>query len=39
MLAFYESAGVILCLKTSRKGHAIRAARSTAQRLEDYSLS
>ena len=36
---YYKSARVILCLKTSRKDQAIRAARSIAQRLEDYWLS
>ena len=36
---YYKSDRVILCLKTSRKDQAIRAARSIAQRLEDYWLS
>ena len=34
----YKSARVILCLKTSRRDQAIRAAKSIAQRLEDYWL-
>jgi integrase len=36
---YYKSGRVIICLKTSRKDQAIRAARSIAQRLEDYWLS
>ena len=36
---YYKSARVILCLKTSRRDQAIRAAKSIAQRLEDYWLS
>jgi integrase len=36
---YYKSDRVILCLKTNRKDQAIRAARSIAQRLEDYWLS
>ena len=36
---YYKSDRVILCLKTKRKGQAVRAARSIAQRLEDYWLS
>ena len=36
---YYKSDRVILCLKTSRKDQAIRAARSIAQRLEDYWMS
>ena len=35
---YYKSDRVILCLKTKRKGQAVRAARSIAQRLEDYWL-
>ena len=36
---YYKSDRVILCLKTTRKDQAIRAARSIAQRLEDYWMS
>ena len=36
---YYKSGRVIICLKTSRKDQAIRAARSIAQRLEDYWMS
>ena len=36
---YYKSARVILCLKTSRRDQAIRAAKSIAQSLEDYWLS
>jgi integrase len=36
---YYKTGRVILCLKTSRKDQAIRAARSIAQRLEDYWMS
>ena len=35
----YSSSRIVICLKTSRKDQAIRAARSIAQRLEDYWLS
>ncbi len=35
----YKASRIIICLKTSRKDRAIRAARSIAQRLEDYWLS
>ena len=37
--SYYKSDRVILCLKTNRKDQAIRAARSIAQRLEDYWMS
>jgi len=37
--AYYKSDRVILCLKTGRRDQAIRAAKSIAQRLEDYWLS
>ena len=37
--AHYKASRIIICLKTSRKDQAIRAARSIAQRLEDYWLS
>ena len=37
--AHYKASRIIICLKTSRKDHAIRAAKSIAQRLEDYWLS
>ncbi len=36
---YYNSDRVILCLKTDRRDRAIHAARSIAQRLEDYWLS
>ena len=36
---YYKSDRVILCLKTGRRDQAIRAAKSIAQRLEDYWLS
>ena len=36
---YYKSDRAILCLKTNRKDQVIRAARSIAQRLEDYWLS
>ena len=36
---YYKSNRVILCLKTKRRFEAIRAAKSIAQRLEDYWLS
>jgi len=39
VMPYYKSDRVILCLKTSRKDQAIRAARSIAQRLEDYWMS
>ena len=34
-----KASRIIICLKTSRKDQAIRAARSIARRLEDYWLS
>ncbi|MDC0649898.1 tyrosine-type recombinase/integrase [Alphaproteobacteria bacterium] len=37
--AHYKASRIIICLKTSRKYQAIRAARSIAQRLEDYWMS
>jgi integrase len=37
--AHYKASRIVICLKTSRKEQAIRAARSIAQRLEDYWLS
>ena len=37
--AHYKASRIIICLKTSRKDQAIRAAKSIAQRLEDYWLS
>ena len=37
--AHYKASRIVICLKTSRKDQAIRAARSIAQRLEDYWLS
>ena len=37
--AHYKASRIIICLKTSRKDQAVRAARSIAQRLEDYWLS
>ena len=36
---YYKSDRVILCLKTDRRERALRAAKSIAQRLEDYWLS
>ena len=36
---YYKSNRVILCLKTKRRIEAIRAAKSIAQKLEDYWLS
>jgi len=36
---YYKSDRVILCLKTNRRDRAVRAAKSIAQRLEDYWLS
>ena len=36
---YYKSDRVILCLKTDRRDRAVRAAKSIAQRLEDYWLS
>jgi integrase len=36
---YYKSGKVILCLKTKRRFEALRAAKSIAQRLEDYWLS
>ena len=37
--AHYKASRITICLKTSRKDQAIRAAKSIAQRLEDYWLS
>ena len=37
--AHYKASRIVICLKTSRKDQAIRAARSIAQRLEDYWMS
>jgi integrase len=37
--ANYKASRIVICLKTSRKDQAIRAARSIAQRLEDYWMS
>ena len=37
--AHYKASRIVICLKTSRKDQAVRAARSIAQRLEDYWLS
>ena len=37
--AFYKASRILICLKTSRKDQAIRAARSIAQRLDDYWMS
>ena len=34
--AHYKASRIVICLKTSRKDQAIRAARSIAQRLEEY---
>jgi hypothetical protein len=39
MQAQYKASRIVICLRTSRKDQAIRAARSIAQRLEDYWLS
>ena len=39
MQAQYKAPRIVICLRTSRKDQAIRAARSIAQRLEDYWLS
>ena len=36
---YYKSDRVILCLKTDKRDRALRAAKSIAQRLEDYWLS
>ena len=36
---YYKSDRVILCLRTDRRDSALRAAKSIAQRLEDYWLS
>ena len=35
----YSSSRIVICLKTSRRDSAVRAARSIAQRLEDYWTS
>ncbi|MDA8536772.1 tyrosine-type recombinase/integrase [Alphaproteobacteria bacterium] len=37
--AHYKASRIVICLKTSRKDQAIRAARSIAQRLEEYWMS
>ena len=37
--AHYKASRIVICLKTSRKDQAIRAAKSIAQRLEDYWMS
>ena len=37
--AHYKASRIVICLKTSRQDQAIRAAKSIAQRLEDYWLS
>jgi len=37
--SYYKSNRVIVCLKTKRRFEALRAAKSIAQRLEDYWLS
>ena len=37
--AHYKASRIVICLKTSRKDQAIRAARYIAQRLEDYWMS
>ena len=37
--AHYKASRIVICLKTSRKDQAIRAAKSIAQRLEDYWIS
>ena len=37
--SYYTSNRVIICLKTKRRFEALRAAKSIAQRLEDYWLS
>ena len=35
----YSSSKIVICLKTSRRGSALRTAWSIAQRLEDYWMS
>ena len=37
--AHYTASRIVICLKTTRRDQAIRAAKSIAQRLEDYWLS
>jgi integrase len=37
--AHYKASRIVICLKTAKKDQAIRAARSIAQRLEDYWMS
>jgi len=37
--SYYKSNRVIICLKTKQRFKALRAAKSIAQRLEDYWLS
>ena len=37
--SYYSSSRIVICLKTSRRESALRAARSIAQRLEDYWMS
>ena len=37
--SYYSSSRIVICLKTSRRDSALRAARSIAQRLEDYWTS
>ena len=37
--AHYKASRIVICSKTSRNDQAIRAARSIAQRLEDYWMS
>ena len=37
--SYYSSSRIVICLKTSRRDSAARAARSIAQRLEDYWMS
>ena len=37
--SYYSSSRIVICLKTSRRESALRAARSIAQRLEDYWTS
>ena len=39
MQGHYKASRIIICLKTDRRDRALRAARSIAQRLEDYWLS
>ena len=39
MQGHYKTSRIVICLKTKRKGTAVRSARSIAQRLEDYWLS